>query len=84
VNWDRITGIALLFFLMHTFLATLFLVLHMSAIDDDCSTICTRNDMIHMQNGMLTIWLYFKVYCQCIGGFLRLLQHFEGHDVEKT
>jgi len=65
-------------------MAVLFVIFsHVSYIDDDYSTIYGRNDMIYMQNGAFTTWLHCKVYCKLIGGFLRLLQYIEGHDVRK-
>ena len=70
-----------IFFLMPPFHDTCF---HMSAIDDDYSTICAHIDTIYMRNEMLTIWLCHKVYCKFLCTSLRLLQHVEGRDVEKT
>ena len=48
-----------------------------SDIDNAYSAICTRIDMVLEQNEMFIIWLTHKVYCK----LLRVLQHFEGHDV---
>ena len=57
---------------------------HISAIDNDYSAICAHIKTIHTQNETLTIWLHRKVYCKLLCVFLRLVQHIEGHDVEKT
>ena len=68
------------FFSVPHFCDTLF---HVSAIDDDYWVICARIDTICMQSETLTIWLRRKVDCKLLHVFLCLLQHLEGHDMQK-